>query len=63
MNRIKDVLKEQGRTQKWLADKLEMSAVNVNSYCNNRVQPRLDKLNQIANILGVDVKDLIVSNR
>ena len=63
MNRIKDVLEEKGIKQKWLAEKLGKSFNSVNSYVQNRQQPRLEVLNEIAEILDVDIKDLLVSNK
>lgn len=63
MNRIKEVLVEKGIKQKWLADKLGKSYNMVNGYVQNRQQPRLEVLYQIAKILKVDVKDLIVSSK
>lgn len=63
MNRIKEVLEEKGIKQKWLADRLGKSFNSVNSYVQNRQQPRLEVLNEIATILDVDIKDLIISNR
>jgi transcriptional regulator with XRE-family HTH domain len=63
MNRIKEVLEEQGRSQKWLASKLGKSYNMVNAYVGNRQQPRLEILLKIADILDVDVKILIVSNK
>ena len=63
MNRIKAVLEEKGIKQTWLAEKLEKSYNMVNSYVQNRRQPSLEDLNRIANILDVDVKDLIISNK
>jgi len=63
MNRIKHVLEEKGIKQKWLAEKLGKSFNSVNSYVQNRQQPRLEVLNEIAEILDVDIKDLIVSNK
>ena len=63
MNRIKHVLEEKGIKQKWLAEKLGKSFNSVNSYVQNRQQPRLEVLNQIAEILDVDIKDLIVSSK
>ena len=63
MNRIKEVLESKGIKQTWLAEKLGKSYNMVNSYAQNRRQPSLEDLNRIANILDVDVKDLIVSNR
>ncbi|MCF8378127.1 MAG: helix-turn-helix transcriptional regulator [Bacteroidales bacterium] len=63
MNRIKEVLDEKGIKQVWLAEKLGKSYNMVNSYIQNRSQPRIEVLNQIANLLDVDVKDLLVSNK
>ena len=63
MNRIKNVLEEKGIKQKWLAEKLDKSFNTVNSYVQNRQQPRLEVLNEIAEILDVDIKDLLVSNK
>ena len=63
MNRIKEVLKEQGRTQTWLAEKIGKSYVVVTNYCNNKAQPSLEVLRNIADILDVDIKDLIISTR
>ena len=60
MNRIKEVLKEKGIKQIWLADKLGKSYNMVNGYVQNRQQPRLEVLNDIAEILDVDIKELIV---
>jgi len=59
MNRIKEVLKEKGIKQIWLADKLGKSYNMVNGYVQNRQQPRLEVLDQIAKILEVNLKDLI----
>lgn len=63
MNRIKDVLEEKGIKQKWLAEKLGKSFNSVNSYVQNRQQPSLEILNEIALILDVDVRELIVSTK
>ena len=63
MNKIKDVLEKKGIKQIWLAEQLGKSYNMVNGYVQNRQQPRLEVLNRIANILNVDVKDLIVSNK
>lgn len=63
MNRIKEVLEEKGIKQVWLADKLSKSFNTVNGYVQNRNQPTLEVLYDIAKILNVDIKDLIVSNK
>lgn len=59
MNRIKEELKNKGIKQKWLSEKLGKSLNVVNDYCNNRRQPSLEVLFRIADILEVNVKDLI----
>ena len=63
MNRIKEVLEEKGIKQTWLADKLGKSYNMVNGYVQNRQQPRLEVLYSIADILEVDVKELLISNK
>ena len=63
MNRIKEVLEEKGIKQKWLADKLGKSYNMVNSYVQNRKQPRLEVLYDIAKILNVSVKELLIDNK
>jgi transcriptional regulator with XRE-family HTH domain len=62
MNRIKEVLDEKGIKQTWLADQLGKSYNMVNAYVQNRQQPRLEILYEIANILKIDVKELLKSN-
>jgi putative transcriptional regulator len=59
MNRIKEVLEEKGIKQKWLCDKLGKSYTQVNGYVQNRNQPRLEVLFQIAELLKVQPKDLL----
>ncbi len=61
MNRIKEVLADKGIKQTWLAEKLGKSYSMVNSYVQNRQQPRLEVLFEIAKILDVDPKELIQS--
>ena len=63
MNRIKEVLKEKGIKQTWLAEKLGKSYNMVNGYVQNRRQPSLEDLCKIADILDVDVRRLIESNK
>ena len=63
MNRIKEVLEEKGIKQKWLAEKMEKSYNMVNSYVQNRRQPSVEVLVQIAEILDIDVKELLVSTK
>ena len=63
INTIKEVLKEQGRSQTWLAEKLDKSYPIVNNYCNNNKQPSLEALRQIADILNVDVRELLMPTK
>ena len=63
MNRIKEVLENKGIKQTWLAEQLGKSYNMVNAYVQNRQQPRLEDLYKIAEILQVDIKDLIISNK
>ena len=62
MNRIKEILEEKGIKQTWLADQLGKSYNMVNGYVQNRQQPRLEVLYEIANILNIDVKELLKTN-
>jgi len=61
MNRIKVVLEEKGIKQTWLAEKLGKSYPIINGYAQNRKQPSLEVLFEIAKILEVDPKDLLVT--
>ncbi len=63
MNRIKEVLEEKGIKQTWLAEQLGKSYNMVNAYVQNRQQPRLEVLYEIADILEIDVKVLLQSNK
>ena len=63
INRIKEVLVIQGKTQKWLAGQLGKSTITIASICNNKTQPHLKDLKKIAGILNVDIKDLLVSTK
>jgi transcriptional regulator with XRE-family HTH domain len=63
MNRIKEVLVMKGIKQVWLADKLGKSYNVVNGYVQNRTQPSVEVLYDIAKILNVDVKELLISSK
>ena len=63
MNRIKEVLERKGIKQIWLAEQLGKSYNMVHSYAQNKRQPSIDDLYKIAEILNVDVKELLVSNK
>ena len=61
LNRIKLVLVEKNKTGKWLADELGKTPSTVSKWCQNSIQPDLKTLNEISDLLGVDVTELIVS--
>ena len=59
LNRIKEVLREQGRTNKWMAGQLGRTEVTVSRWCQNTQQPDLETLYRIAELLGVHVCHLL----
>ena len=63
INRLKVVLAEQNKTGKWLAEVLGKNEATVSRWCTNEMQPSLETLVKIANVLNVDVKDLLVSTK
>ena len=63
LNRIKVVLAEKKRTNKWLAEQLGKNTTTVSKWCTNTSQPDLYTLEQIAQLLEVDAKDLLISTR
>jgi len=63
MNRIKAILAEKGMSQSELARRLGKTFNMVNLYARNRVQPPVSVLYQIAEILNVDVRTLLVPNK
>ncbi|PWM43637.1 MAG: transcriptional regulator [Clostridiales bacterium] len=63
LNRLKVVLVEKKRTSKWLAEELGKNVATISKWCTNTIQPDLTTLNRIAELLDVDVKELINSNK
>lgn len=63
INRIKIALVENGKTGKWLAEQIGKNEATVSRWCSNKMQPSLDTLVRISELLDIDVKDLIVSNK
>lgn len=60
INRIKVVLVERDKTNKWLAEKLGKDYSTVSKWCTNTTQPNLETLLQIAKALEVEVQELLV---
>ena len=63
INRIKEVLEENGIKQTWLAEKLGKSYNMVNGYVQNRQQPRLEVMHEIAKILDIDITELLLKTK
>lgn len=63
VNRIKIVLVEKKRTNKWLAEQLGKDPATVSKWCTNSSQPQLETLINIADILGVSIAELVNSTK
>ena len=63
INRIKVVLVEQKRTGKWLAELMGKDQATVSKWCTNTSQPDLPTLTKVAEILNVDIKELLNSTK
>ena len=63
LNRLKAALAEHGKTNRWLSEQLGKSENTISRWCANKVQPSITQLNEIASVLDVDVKDLLVSTK
>ena len=63
INRLKAVLADKGRTGKWLAAQLDRDPSTVSKWCTNSIQPDLPTLTKIADLLEVDVRELIRSTK
>ena len=63
INRLKVVLAEKKRTNKWLAEQLGKDPATVSKWCTNTAQPGLETLLESANALEVDVKELLNSSK
>lgn len=59
INRLKVILAEKKRTNKWLAEQLGKDQAMVSKWCTNTTQPSLEMLMKIAKVLEVEVKDLL----
>ena len=63
LNRIKEILVIQGKTQTWLAEQLGKSREVVSNYANNNTQPSIKTLKAMAVILDVDIRELLVPTK
>lgn len=60
VNRIKVVLAEKKRTAKWLAEQIGKNPATVSKWCTNTIQPSMDSLLDIANVLEMNIQDLLL---
>lgn len=60
INRIKGALADAGKTNKWLAEQLGKDPVTISKWCTNTSQPDLQTLYNIAEILRVNIRELLV---
>ena len=63
INRIKIVLVEKKRANKWLAEQLGKDPATVSKWCTNTSQPSLETLLRISQILEVDIRELLISSK
>lgn len=63
INRLKAVLAETSKTNRWLAEQLGKSDVTISRWVTNEVQPSMETFLEIAKLLDVDVKELINSSK
>lgn len=62
VNRLKVVLVEKEKTSKWLAETLGKDPATVSKWCTNTTQPSIETFLEIARLLEVDIKDLLVES-
>lgn len=63
LNRLKAVLAEKRKTNRWLAEQLGKTENTVSRWCANKVQPSIQQFIEVANILDVDVRTLITPTK
>lgn len=59
INRLKAVLADAGKTNKWLAEQLGKDPVTISKWCTNTTQPDLQTLSRISDLLNVDIRELL----
>ncbi len=59
INRLKAILAEQGKTNKWLAVQLKKSETTTSRWCSNQNQPSVENMLAISKLLSIDVKDIL----
>lgn len=59
INRIKVALAEQNKTNRWLAEQMGKSEITISRWVQNKTQPSLEQLLQVASFLSISPRDLI----
>ena len=63
LNRLKVILAEKKKTNKWLAEQLGCAPTPVSKWCNNSSQPSMETIERISNLLDIDYTELIRIDR
>lgn len=63
LNRLKAVLADSGKTNKWLAEQLGKDPVTISKWCTNTTQPDLQTLAKISELLDIDIRELLVKRK
>lgn len=63
LNRLKAVLADSGKTNKWLAEQLGKDPVTISKWCTNTTQPDLQTLAKISDVLQVNIRELLVDRQ
>ena len=63
LNRLKAVLADSGKTNKWLAEQLSKDPVTISKWCTNTTQPDLQTLAKLSELLNIDIRELLVKRK
>lgn len=63
LNRIKEVLKEQDRSGKWLSEKQGKDVATVSRWCTNTIQPSIETIDKIAQLLDINRQELLIKSK
>lgn len=63
LNRLKVVLVEKNKTNKWLAQQLQKNETTISRWCTNEMQPSIEVFYEIANVLNIDVRELLIPSK
>lgn len=63
INRLKVVLVEKNKSGKWLGEKLGKDPATISRWCNNHAQPSVETFTRIAEILDIDIRELLNKSR